>query len=162
MAAVLRKRNIQSPPSTKCAIIFDSAPTPPTLTLTIRAFAAGMRGWFRKLLTGCVLVVVYGLTAIIRTLFRRPRPLSREIAALNDPALLPWTSKATPRLYLYSAGDVIVPASAVEEHAAHARMAGFPVQMVNFGQSAHVSHARDHPEKYWEAVRGFWSEAMRA
>ncbi|KAI1782124.1 hypothetical protein LXA43DRAFT_533144 [Ganoderma leucocontextum] len=160
VAAILRRRNIQSPPGTKCAIIFDSTPAPPNLTLTIRAFTAGMRGRLRKLLAGGVLTLVYFLTFVVRTILRRSKPLTREIAGLNDPALLPWTSKATPRLYLYSAGDVIVPSSAVEEHAAKARMAGFPVQMVNFGQSAHVSHARDYPEKYWDAVQRFWSEAM--
>ncbi|KAM5543158.1 hypothetical protein V8D89_003032 [Ganoderma adspersum] len=128
-------------PGTKCALILDSTPTPPTYTLTLRAFTAGLHGWLRKILAGRVLTVVYFL-------FRRPRPLTREIAGLNDPALLPWTSKATPRLYLYSTADVIVPASAVEEHAAHARMAGFPMEMVNFGWSAHVSHARDYPEKH--------------
>ncbi|PIL34039.1 hypothetical protein GSI_03748 [Ganoderma sinense ZZ0214-1] len=162
MAAVLRKHNIQPPPGSKCAIIFDSTPTPPTYTLTVRAFTAGMRGWLRKLLTAGVLTVVFFLSFVIRTILRRPRPLTREIAGLNDPALLPWTSKATPRLYLYSTADIIVPASSVEEHAAHARMAGFPVEMVNFGRSAHVSHARDYPEQYWDAVKGFWAQATKA
>ena len=162
MAAVLRRLKIQPVPGSKCAFIFDSTPTPPTYILTLRAFTAGLRGWLRKLLAGGVLTVVYFLTFVLRVLFRRPRPLTREIAGLNDPTLLPWTSKATPRLYLYSAADIIVPARAVEEHAAHARMAGFPVEMVNFGRSAHVSHARDYPEKYWDAVKGFWADAMSA
>ena len=162
MAAVLRRLKIQPVPGSKCAFIFDSTPTPPTYILTLRAFTAGLRGWLRKLLAGGVLTVVYFLTFVLRVLFRRPRPLTREIAGLNDPTLLPWTSKATSRLYLYSAADVIVPARAVEEHAAHARMAGFPVEMVNFERSAHVSHARDYPEKYWDAVKRFWADAMNA
>ena len=78
-----------------------------------------------------------------------------------DPALLAWTSKATPRLYLCSAAVIIVPASAVQERAAHAWLAGFPVEMLNFRQSAHVSLAREYPEKHWDAVRGFWADAMR-
>ena len=162
LSAVLRKRNIQLATGSQCAIVFDSAPAHPTYILSLRAFPASLRGWLRKLLAGGVLTVVYFLAFILRVLFRRPRPLTREISGLNDPALLPWTSKATPRLYLYSAADAIVPARAVEEHAAHARMAGFPVEMVNFGRSAHVSHARDYPEKYWDAVKGFWADAMKA
>nr|VWP01015.1 HupA receptor [Ganoderma boninense] len=162
MATVLRKLKIQPAPGSKCAIVFDSTPTPTTYTITIRAFTAGMRGWLRKLLTAGALTVVLFLTFVIRTILRRPRPFTRELTGLNDPALLPWTSKATPRLYLYSTADAIVPASAVEEHAAHARMAGFPVEMVNFGRSAHVSHARDYPEKYWDAVGAFWAEATKA
>ncbi|EJF58203.1 hypothetical protein DICSQDRAFT_149239 [Dichomitus squalens LYAD-421 SS1] len=160
-AAVLRRKNIHPPTGTKCAIIFDSAPAPPTLPLTIRAFTASTRGRLRKLLATGILTVVYFLIFVVRTILRRPRPLAQEIAALNDPALLPWTSAKTPRMYFYSTGDVIVPSTAVEEHAAKARMAGFPVEMINFGKSAHVSHARDNPEKYWEAVRTFWSGAMR-
>ena len=161
MAVVLRRRNIQPPAGTKCAIIFDSAPAPPTLPLTIRAFTAGMRGRLRKFFAAGILTVVYFLTFVVRTILRRPKPLMQEIAALNDPALLPWTSKETPRMYFYSTGDKIVPSTAVEEHAAQARIAGFSVDLVNFGDSAHVSHAKDHPEKYWESVRTFWSEAVR-
>lgn len=159
-ASVLRRRNLKAPDGTKCAIIFDSAPAPGSLVLAIRAFTAGLRSRFKKYMVALVLTIVLSLTFIIRTIFRLPEPLSVLLQKLNDPLLLPWTSVRTPRMYLYSNGDKIVPAQAVEEHAAQARMAGFPVQMMNFGKSDHVSHARDFPGKYWETVRTFWDEAI--
>ncbi|KAI1791261.1 hypothetical protein LXA43DRAFT_1094644 [Ganoderma leucocontextum] len=71
----------------------------------------------------------------------------------DDPTLLPWTSTATLRMCFYStAPDVVIPSNVVEEHAAEARRFGFLGQMVTFGKIAHVSHARDYPEKYWDTV----------
>ncbi|TFK88746.1 DUF829-domain-containing protein [Polyporus arcularius HHB13444] len=161
LATAIRKRNLRAPPGAKCALILDSTPAPPTLVLAIRAFTAGTRSLVKKALLSLTLSVVYFLTWMFRTLTRRPEAIAQGMAALNQPDFLPFTSLRTPRLYLYSSGDTIVPAEAVEEHAARARMAGFPVQMVNFGKSGHVSHARDYPEKYWEGVRTFWVEAMK-
>ena len=165
---MLRRENVQSPPGTKCAIIFDSTPAPTTLPYAIRASMAAITGGLlQTLLGGAIISVLYSLTYATRALFRRPTLVTREMAATNDPAsgFLPWTSAsewaATPRMYLYSTADVVIPFRAVEGHAADARRAGFPVRMVNFETSAHVSHARDYPEKYWSAVHTFWEEAIR-
>ncbi|RPD78425.1 DUF829-domain-containing protein [Lentinus tigrinus ALCF2SS1-7] len=160
LARAIRKRNLKSPPGTKCAVILDSTPAPATLPLAVRAFTAGTRGLVKKGLLLLVLAVVYFLTWVFRTIARRPEAIAQAMAALNDPDILPFTSLRTPRMYLYSTADNIVQAPAVEEHAARARMVGFPVQMINFGKSGHVSHARDYPEKYWEGVREFWLEAL--
>ena len=168
VATILRRENVQSPPGTKCAIIFDSTPAPTTLPYAIRASMAAITGGLlQTLLGGAIISVLYSLTYAARALFRRPTLVTREMAAMNDPAsrFLPWTSAsewaATPRMYLYSTADVVIPFRAVEGHAADARRAGFPVRMVNFETSAHVSHARDYPEKYWSAVQTFWEEAIR-
>lgn len=158
-AMALRKRNVKARTGSKCAIILDSTPAPLTLMLAIRAFTASIRSRFKKYLMACALFIVYLLTFILRTLTGRPEGIAVVMKQLNEPYLLPWTSIKTPRMYFYSTGDRIVPARAVEEHAAKARMAGFPVQMLSFGKSGHVSHARDYPEQYWEAVRRFWMEA---
>ena len=158
-AAALWKRNIKHLNGTKCAIIFDSTPAPATLPLVIRAFTASMRSRLQRYVMAIVLTVVYAFTTALRIVTRRREATVIVMEHLNDPDLLPWTSIRTPRMYFYSTGDKIVPASAVEEHAAQARMAGIPVQMVNYGKSDHVSHARDYPDRYWEAVRLFWMEA---
>ncbi len=161
IATILRKRNIESPPGTKCALILDSTPAPTTFTNAFRAAMAAMPGGLQKLIGGAIISVIYFFTFATRALLWRPTLTTCEMIAVNDPALLPWTSTPTPRMYLYSTADVVIPASAVEAHATDARRVGFPVQMVNFGTSAHVSHARDHPEKYWDAVQKFWSDAMK-
>ncbi|PIL34038.1 hypothetical protein GSI_03747 [Ganoderma sinense ZZ0214-1] len=161
IANMLRRRKIQSPPGTKCALIFDSAPAPTTLTYAIRASMASLTGGLlQTLLGGTLIYVLYFFTYLARALARRPTLVTREMVAVNDPAFLPWTSLATPRIYLYSTADVVVPFQSVEGHAADARRVGFPVRTVNFETSAHVSHARDYPEKYWGAVRELWSEAV--
>ena len=161
-AIALKARNVHVPDGTKCAIIFDSAPAPPTLVLVIRAFTAGTRSWIKKYLMVLVLSAAMGLTFLFNMILRRPEAISLVLKQLNNPQLLPWTSVRTPRMYFYSTGDNIVPEQAVLEHAANAKKAGFPVQMVNFGGSAHVSHARDYPDRYWAAVRSFWTDVMRA
>ncbi|KAI0717263.1 hypothetical protein C8T65DRAFT_641915 [Cerioporus squamosus] len=161
LGSAIRKHKIKFPPGTKCAAIFDSTPAPPTLLLAIRAFTAGTRSMVKKVVISLTLSVVYFFTSLFRTMTRRPEAIAQGMAALNEPGFLPFTSVRTPRMYFYSSGDHIVPAEAVEEHAARARMAGFPVRMVNFGKSGHVSHVRDYPEKYWEGVRTFWAEAMK-
>ncbi|KAI0644593.1 hypothetical protein C8Q79DRAFT_782661 [Trametes meyenii] len=162
LASRLRKKGVQAPAGTKCAVIFDSSPAPVTFAIMNRAFTAGIRGRLRRYFAMLLVSTIYVITLVVRAALRLPaKPMERELALLNDSSLLPWTSARTPRMYLYSSGDRIVPAPGVEEHAARARMAGFPVRMVHFGQSGHVAHARDDPEKYWGAVRSFWEEASR-
>ena len=161
-ANALQRRKLRSPDETKGAIIFDSTPAPLTLPLAIRAFTASTRNRLKKYLMALGLTFALFLSFVFRNLTRRPETISVMIKQLNDPWLLPWTSLRTPRMYFYSDGDRIVPSRAVEEHAAWARMAGYPVHMLNFGKSAHVSHARDYPERYWEAVRSLWLESVRA
>ena len=159
LASAIRRRGLQAPDGTKCAVVFDSAPAPVTFSIMNRAFTAGIRSRIMKYLMIAFVSSTYIFTAIVGILFRVPRPMQREMAALNDPGLLPWTSTRTPRMYLYSSGDQIVPAPGVEEHAAKARAAGFPVRMVHFDRSAHVAHARDDPENYWGSIKTFWEEA---
>nr|VWP01016.1 Major facilitator superfamily transporter [Ganoderma boninense] len=160
IATILRQRKIQSPPGTKCALVFDSTPAPTTLVYGIRAFMAALpEGPLPTLLGGAFIYVFFLLTYTARALARRPTLVTREMAAVNDPAFLPWTSAATPRTYLYSTADAVVSFRGIEGHAADARRAGFPVRTVNFQTSAHVSHARDYPERYWGAVQSLWSEA---
>ncbi|KAJ2975630.1 hypothetical protein NUW54_g11699 [Trametes sanguinea] len=161
LASAMRRRGLQAPAGTKCAIVFDSAPAPVTFSIMNRAFTAAIRSTLKKYLAMTILSTVYLCTRLIQILFRRPKAMEYEMAALNDPAFLPWTSKRTPRLYLYSSGDTIVPAPGVEQHMNQARSVGFPVHSVHFGQSAHVSHARNDPEKYWNSIKSFWEEANR-
>ena len=65
----------------------------------------------------------------------------------------------TPRLYLYSQADEMVPWTEVEEHAEEARKAGLDVRMERFEGSPHVAHARTDPERYWGAVKKVWEDA---
>lgn len=63
------------------------------------------------------------------------------------------SSRAVPRLYLYSKADRIVNWRDVGEHAQIARRAGCVVYMVLFRNSMHVAHIKEDETKYWSAVR---------
>ncbi|KAK0785463.1 hypothetical protein LTR59_011030 [Friedmanniomyces endolithicus] len=68
---------------------------------------------------------------------------------LNDGSLFP---REVPRAYLYSEVDRLVPFSAVEEHCASARNAGYKASLVRFRGSAHVAHVNEDKMRYWGAV----------
>lgn len=63
---------------------------------------------------------------------------------------------------MYSSTDALIPAKDVETHAAEAKAAGLDVTLENFGKSAHVSHARTDPGRYWESVKALWERAISA
>ncbi len=73
---------------------------------------------------------------------------------LNSPSF-----PSAPRLYLYSMTDLIIPGDEVAAHAEQARAGGVAVAEEVFERSAHVSHARTDPERYWAAVKRLWEEA---
>lgn len=79
--------------------------------------------------------------------------------ALNDEHLLPWATKKTCRLYIFSDTDKLVQHSAVLEHIAEAKALGLNVQGVEFMGSPHVAHMRQNPTRYWKAVEDVWNQA---
>jgi hypothetical protein len=65
--------------------------------------------------------------------------------------------RETCRSYAYSHVDALVESNMVEAHAESARSRGFTVlHQEDFGDSAHVSHARTDPTKYWRMVSETW------
>lgn len=79
---------------------------------------------------------------------------------LNGDNLLGWMNKKTPRLYLYSQQDDLIPVDAVEEHAQQAEACGFDVSLEKFSDSKHVAHARVYPERYWGSIKNLWQRAI--
>jgi hypothetical protein len=77
---------------------------------------------------------------------------------LNDPALF---QGGNGRLYVYSESDEVIGWEAVEEHAADAKGKGWKVSCEKYTDSAHVSHMRANPGKYWGDVAAAWDEAVR-
>ena len=59
------------------------------------------------------------------------------------------------RLYIYSDGDMMIPADHVEAFAAVRQAAGAQVTHCKLAGSMHVSHMRKHPEAYTKAVAEF-------
>jgi pimeloyl-ACP methyl ester carboxylesterase len=150
-------------PNSPSAIVLDSCPGNGGVEKTVKAFTTAVRGLFVKRLVTFFIRTVYFLYAIRRRLFRETGDsiIDEMKTTLHRPKILPWLSKTTPRLYIYSKGDDIVPYEEVEGHAEQARKAGLDVRTLRFEDSPHVAHARTHPQQYWEAVRNLWEEASR-
>ena len=72
---------------------------------------------------------------------------------VNDPKQV----LETGRSYIYSQADPLVQSRLIEWHAKDAQDRGFVVlNQVDFGDSAHVSHARADPTRYWRIVKETW------
>jgi hypothetical protein len=112
-----------------------------------------------RLLVITAVVLTHLITSVL-SLFGYQMPIERWYQALKEPHCLPWLSSRTPRLYVYSKTDKLVPLEKVWQHGEDARRAGVgPVLRVVFDQSGHVAHARADPARYWEAVASVWEEA---
>ncbi|KAF9449759.1 hypothetical protein P691DRAFT_702658 [Macrolepiota fuliginosa MF-IS2] len=143
------------------AIVLDSCPGTSSLSSAQRAFASAVSHPLMRILARILITLLYCFELIMRHVFRKRSIIQRMKHRLNDPQILPWTGKNTPRLYIYSEGDDLVAASAVEEHIADAREKGLNVQAEKYGkESRHVAHARTDPGRYWGAIGRIWEEAL--
>jgi pimeloyl-ACP methyl ester carboxylesterase len=167
LSNILRERTTTAgypdAPGSPSAIVLDSCPGNGGVEKTVKAFTTAVRGLFLKQFVTLFIRTAYLLYAIKKRLFRETGDtiIDDMKATLHRPKILPWLSKTTPRLYIYSKGDDIVPYEEVEGHAEQARKAGLNVRTLRFEDSPHVAHARMHPQQYWDAVQSLWEEATR-
>ncbi|KJA25143.1 hypothetical protein HYPSUDRAFT_38107 [Hypholoma sublateritium FD-334 SS-4] len=162
-------------------VVLDSCPGNGGVSRTVAAFSSAIRSPLLRALVGPAVRGAFLLMAartrltalfhILRTLLRRllqlqtpsvpPAPPQTTIDALkttlSSPRLLPWLTAATPRLYMYSPFDEMIPAEEVEAHAADAERQGLCVRMELFPESSHVAHARMYPERYWAVITETWA-----
>lgn len=76
-------------------------------------------------------------------------------------ALAGWREASpSPRLYLYSHADAIIPSADVEAAIAADRARGLDVSTVCFEASDHVAHYRAHPEEYARACTQFVNRCL--
>jgi hypothetical protein len=147
-----------SSPRVPAAIILDSTPGKAGVQRTSKAFTSQIRNPLMRLIGAFFLYIVYSVyLAYYRYKSRTENPFEFIRRVLLLPSLLPFTSEQTPRLYIFSHKDEIVEFADIEEHIAEARNAGFRVEVEVFEDSHHVSHMRLDPERYWGAVKAFWS-----
>ncbi|KAF7330193.1 hypothetical protein MVEN_02456300 [Mycena venus] len=159
LAGLLPK--ITQSPRSPSALIIDSSPGGATLHKTMLAVTSPIKNTLVRLLASGVYVVLYCFMWTVGHIINRPSPVQVMIDALRNPRVLPWIDERTPRLYLYSTADIMVPAADVEEHAARSASEGLDVRKLRFDKSAHVAHARVYPEEYWAAVKKLWADACQ-
>ncbi|KAL0578970.1 hypothetical protein V5O48_003010, partial [Marasmius crinis-equi] len=93
-------------------------------------------------------------------LTRTPPPFEPLKRLLNSPNTLPWMDANTPRTYLYSKADELVPFGEVDEHVRKGKDLGLNVRNEVFETAPHVALARTEPARYWGAVKDTWSRAL--
>jgi hypothetical protein len=142
-------------------IIYDSAPGTGTLVVLLQAFYAPFRSLVAKILITIPLTFIFYLFAAIEFVTGQRPAFDTMREGLNKAKVLPWTDASTPRLYIYSDTDKIVQQKAVVEHFAEAKKLGLNVTEERFKESAHVSHSKADPGRYWGAVKSLWTEASK-
>ncbi|KAF9460355.1 hypothetical protein BDZ94DRAFT_1169921 [Collybia nuda] len=163
LGRILEKKMAKTTPSPALAsaIIFDSCPGIGNLESSKRAFTGLIRNPIIRAIGNFIMTVIYIYSKLMKRLFAKKDMAQVLRAALHNPRLLPWVCKYTPRLYIYSRKDELVPFTEVEKHAQEAEVAGFNVMQEKFEDTAHVAHARTEPERYWGAVDRVWFEACK-
>lgn len=149
------------PTALASAIIFDSCPGIGSLEKSKRAFTGLIRNPIVRKIGNFLITLRFIYSRIMRWLFAKKDIAQLLRAGLHNPRLLPWTGEHTPRLYIYSRKDDLIPYTEVESHAQEAEAAGFDVRQERFEDTAHVAHARADPARYWGAVERIWAEACK-
>jgi len=149
---------VANPGTIHSSIILDSCPGNDNFERTRLAFTAPIRNPLSRFLATVFITVLYIYFRVQGWFYRVPGTLERLRSSLFESRILPWVSKNTPRLYVYSKADKMVDWRVVEKHSSHARELGLNTREVVFENSPHVAHARADPARYWEAVRKVWAD----
>ncbi|KAI0314777.1 hypothetical protein OF83DRAFT_1133543 [Amylostereum chailletii] len=143
-------------------LVIDSAPGDTSLRKSLHAFTVPLRNPFTRLIASVVLVIAYLFLACVGFITGAERPDTFFRRMLHKPDLLPWTTRDTARLYVYSQADELVSWEAVQAHAAEAKGRGFRVQTEIFKDSHHVAHMRADHDRYWGTIRRVWDSVSSA
>ncbi|CAL1696476.1 unnamed protein product [Somion occarium] len=143
------------------AFVFDSLPGETSLSTAVDAFTIGFKGPVVKVIAYVAFALLFFVFHLVHTVTGAKFPIEQTRQILNDPHLLPGASENTPRLYLFSDKDRLVPVTAVESHIADAKQLGLNVRAAKLLGSQHVQHSRTHPDEYWTAVRETWEKAKK-
>jgi len=170
LSSVLRKSGYHPPAQAnpaRSAVFFDSVPGVGNFGTIKRAFTLAVPDPFWRALALLYMysfIIGEGVTSFWLSPFGYPPPtLKRMKEALEEPAFLPWVSRGTPRTYVWSKGDEIVPWWEVKRHAARVReyKVSERVRDEEFEGSAHVAHMVKDRKRYWDLVQDVWRASYR-
>lgn len=147
---------------TTSVLILDSCPGQGTLASSKRAFTHSIQSSLVRFVIGIFLTLFYYQSLISAIFFGKKRYAQVLKESLQHPRLLPWTDIHTPRLYIFSKTDQMIPWQEVQAHAQEASRIGFKVETKIFENTPHVAHMRSNPALYWTSVGNIWKEACQA
>ena len=154
--------SMRYPPTTPLpvsAVIIDSAPGGGGLKNAVDAFTSHISTPVKRLIFKALITALYVFGYILGPLIGRKTTLQKIEYQLGNRRLLPWAHKDTPRLYLYSKKDNMVPWTDTQAHLFRCEQLGLNTTSILFENSPHVAHARAYPKRYWEAVAKIWEAA---
>ncbi|KAJ8520744.1 hypothetical protein ONZ45_g2481 [Pleurotus djamor] len=140
------------------AMVIDSSPGGNYFT-TLRAFSGFVQNPLLRSLAAAFISIVYLLLYMKGTLFGVRSPIQQVSDMLIRADILPWTGTHTPRLYVFSKADELVPWEEVHDTARRSELAGLDTRIELFDESPHVAHGRTDPARYWSAIRKAWETA---
>jgi len=143
------------------ALILDSCPAVGNLNTIKLAFTAVVRNPVVRLIVLIFLYTKHFIGLGLSLLFGKRIMIMENLRIeMSNPRVLTWMSLHTPRLYLFSRKDKLIPWQEVTSHAETARERGMDVLCELFEESEHVAHVRVEPERYWSSVQQVWTVAI--
>ena len=160
------------------ALVLDSVPDSNGLRCMVVVFTQAVRNPIKRLLAVPILAFLYSIFAVaygnppvlmdLRQRLNAPNfmPLSKSLPGLEKVSAEAQqgsrTPKGVPRLYVASKADTMTRFSQVQSHMEAARRAGLHVRAEIFENTSHVSHAKNEPERYWNAIKALWKDTSVA
>ncbi|KAG8212944.1 hypothetical protein J3R82DRAFT_11305 [Butyriboletus roseoflavus] len=143
------------------ALILDSSPCIGTFRAVGLAFSIAIRNPLARYVILFIIHVVRALRLSMDSVLGKETMETRYLKALLQPRLLPWVNVQTPRLYVFSKKDELVPWQEVQKHADAAKKSGLNAHCEVYEESAHVAHMRHDPKRYWASILDLWQIACR-
>ncbi|KAG2369325.1 hypothetical protein BDR07DRAFT_1604636 [Suillus spraguei] len=143
------------------ALVLDSCPATGSLKSIKLAFSAVIRNPILKVLVLAMIYTMHFVGLGLSLVFGK-RIMTMENLQIDmwNPRVLPWMGLHTPRLYLFSRKDKLIPWQDVTRHAETAKERGMDARCELFEESEHVAHIRVEPERYWASVQDIWAAAI--
>lgn len=141
------------------ALILDSSPALADFRSIGSAISIATQNPVTRYITLAIIYVMYTHLLFLQMIFGGKTLETQYLEGLLQPRLLPWMNAQTPRLYIFSKEDELVPWEQVQRHAETAKQSGLNVCCEVYEKSAHVAHMRFDPERYWASILDLWQVA---
>lgn len=143
------------------AFILDSVPGANEYESMLTTFTISISSSVLKAAARLPLSFVYAGYYLVNNAVLNNPPLFPQLHKyLESSDLLPGVNEDTPRLYIFSDTDKMVPAVTVERHISRISRWMNPLTERYCG-SQHASHMKADPKRYWRAVATTWEKACQ-
>jgi len=143
------------------AIVVDSAPSTGDFRTIGMAFSIAIRNPVVRYVVLFFIFVIHAVRLSLEAGFGVETMATRYVKTLLQPNFLSWVNARTPRLYVFSNKDELVPLEAVQQHVDAGKALGLNVRSEVYHESAHVAHMRLNPERYWRSIQDLWHDACQ-